>query len=215
MRILRPLLLSLCLLPAAIQAAPITFVLDHGSVTARVQGGGMLIASASAKLDAGFVVFDPGTGTIPDFALQSSSLFIKAPALPGAYDALDLDVLLAPGTGYSSTASGTGPWVITLGPVDISFSGSVIDSSPPVTASPTPVSGVVPISSFGVTAYFSAGQMRLGLLGVKVGEVRFGNLVYDIRADIEFVGFAAVPEPAGAGLLATALLGLALAARRR
>jgi hypothetical protein len=202
------------LLAGAVQAAPITFALDHGSVTARVQVGTTVIASSAGQLDAGFVVFDPSSGQIPDFSLQSSSLFIQAPALPGAYTALDLDILIEPGAGYSSSATGTGPWAVTLGPIDISFAGSVIDSVAPVTVPPIAVAGLLPVNSFGVTAYYNAGLMRLGLLGVKVGEIQFGSLVFDVRADIEFVGFA-VPEPTIAGLLAAAFGGLAWLGRRR
>jgi hypothetical protein len=215
MRSLRLALVPAALLFAgAVQAAPITFALDHGSVTARLSIGSTLIATSAGQLDAGFVVFDPASGQIPDFSLHSSNLFIQAPALPGAYSAIDLDILIEPGSGYSSSATGTGPWSVTLGPIDISFAGSVIDSAPPVTVPPIAVAGLLPVSSFGVTAYYNAGLMRLGLLGLKVGEIRVGSLVFDVRADIEFVGFA-VPEPAAAGLLAAALGGLAAVARRR
>ncbi len=215
MRMIRPVLLSLAmLLPAVSQAAPITFALDHGSVTARVTLNGTIVGSGAGSLDAGFVVFDPSTGTIPNFSLQSTNLFLQAAVLPGPINALDLDIILTPGAGYTSSATGSNPWAVTLGPIDIAFAGFALDSTPPITASPIPVAGVLPINSFGVTAYYNAGQMRLGLLGVKIGEIAWGSLVFDVRADIEFVGFA-VPEPALAGLAAFALLGVAFAVRRR
>ena len=215
MRLVRPLLISLALLlPAAMQATPITFALDHGGVTARVELNGTLIGTGAGFLDAGFVVFDPSTGLIPNFSLHSSNANAFAPGLPGAYDALALSILIAPASGYSVSATGTGPWSITLGPIDVAYSGTAFDSTLPVTVPPVPVSGIVPINSFGVTAYYNAGQMRLGLLGLKIGEVRIGATVYDVRADIEFVGFAA-PEPASGALTALALVGLAWTARRR
>ena len=201
-------------LAAVAHASPITYLLDHGSVTAKVRLQGTLVAMSSGFLDAGFIAFDPATGEIPSFSLHSSDLTVYAPLLPGAYDGLALDITLSPGSGYSSTASGTGPWSVTLGPIAAAFSGFVLDTTGPITVPPQPVSGVLPINSFGVTAYLSQGQMRLGLLGVKVGEVRIGEHVVDIRADIEFIGFA-VPEPALAGLLGLTLVGLTAARSRR
>jgi len=215
MRFVRPLLLSLSLLlPLAAGAAPITFVVDHGGVTAGVSLNGTTIAVGAGQLTSGFVVFDDASGTIPDFSLQSNNLFVSVPALPGAYNALDLDISIDPAAGYSSSATGSNPYTVTLGPIAVSFSGAALDNSPPVTVPPQAVAGVIPINSFTVTAYYDGTEMRLGLLGVKVGEIRFGNLVYDVRADIEFVGFA-IPEPALASLLAVGVAGLALASRKR
>jgi hypothetical protein len=202
------------LLPSLAGASPLTFALDHGSVTARLTVGSTVIGTAVGQLDSGFVVFDPTTGGLPDFSLGSSNLAILAPALPGAYNALDLAIQIDPAAGYSNSATGTGPWSITLGPIDISFSGTAFDNAPPITVPPIPVSGILPVNSFGVTAFFNAGQMRLGLLGLKVGEFTVAGVVYEVRADIEFVGFA-VPEPALASLALVAIAGLAWIARRR
>jgi hypothetical protein len=212
---LRSLIVSLALLlPAAAQAAPIRFALDHGSVTARIELQGTLVGSGSGSLDGGFVIFDPVTGALSDFSLQSSDLFLLAAALPGALNALDLDIVITPGAGYSSSAAGSNPWSILLGPIDVAYSGSMLDATPPIGSAPVSVAGVVPINSFGVTAYFNADRMRLGLGGVKVGEIRWGDHVFDVLADIEFVSFA-IPEPALAGLTALGLLALGLARRRR
>jgi hypothetical protein len=213
MRVLRPLLTALLLAaPFPALASPITFGLDHGSTTARVSVNGFVIGTAAGKLDSGFVVLDPSTGTLPSFDLGASGLVVTSSYLPGGYDTIDLSVELTPGTGYASSATGSNPWSITLGPVNVSFVGSVLDTTPGGQP-PIPISGVLPVSSFAVTAVFDAGQMRLGLFGLKIGELRFQGVVYDVRADIEFVGFA-VPEPAAAGL-AFAGLGALAALRRR
>lgn len=212
---LRPLLFSFALLlPLASYATPITFAPTAGSVTARVSVGGTVVATGGGPLDGTFVTFDPTTGQILDFSLHSSSVFISASILPGAYNALMLDVTLEPGAGYSSSATGSNPYAITLGPLDVTFSGVALDVTTPITVPPQAVGGVLPISSFGVTAFYNAGQMRLGFYGVKLGEITWGSTVYDIRGDIEFIGYA-VPEPALASLLAVALLGLGVAAVRR
>ena len=58
--------------------------------------------------------------------------------------------------------------------------------------------------------------MRLAFFGVKLGEIAWGDNIFDIRGDIEFVGFVAVPEPPLASLLAVAPLGgLGAASLRR
>jgi hypothetical protein len=200
-------------MPIAAQATPVTYSLDHGSVTAKVWLNGSVVAHGGGSLDVGYVVFDPATGLIPDFSLHSSNVLAWAPILPGAYNALSLDILLQPASGYSSSATGSNPWSVMLGPLSVAFSGYAFDSTAPVTVSPIPVSGVIPINSFGVTAYLTQSEMRLGLIGVKVGEMRIGDQVFDVRADIEFVGFA-VPEPSAAGLLALALGIIAWSTRR-
>jgi len=215
MRFVRLLLLSLALLlPVASQAAPITFGVTRGSVSTRVWLNGQTVARGTGHLTNSFVVFDDATGNILDFTLESTDAFIWAPVLPGAYNAIDLDLLITPGAGYASTATGSNPYDVTLGPIDIAFTGTVLDLSPPVTEPPVPGSGVLPLPAFTVTATYDAGEMRLSLVGVKVGEIRFGHLVFDVRADVEFFGVAA-PEPAVASLLIAALAGLALVRSRR
>jgi hypothetical protein len=217
MRWVRAALAVLTLSIAAIaQASPVTYLLDHGSVSANVWLAGNVVAQGGGFLSAGFVEFDPATGQITDFSLDASSVTAFAPILPGDYDHLSLSISLNPAAGYSSMASGSNPWSVTLGPIAVAYSGFASDSTPPITVPPAPVSGVIPISSFGVTAYLTQGEMRLGLIGVKVGEVSIGGQIFDVRADIEFVGFAA-PEPAVASLVTAALAGLAIArgVRRR
>jgi hypothetical protein len=213
---LRPLFVLIgVLLPFASQATPITFTVDRGSVTARVSLNHTVVGNGGGPLDGTFVTFDPMTGHLVDFSLHSSSVFISASILPGAYNALMLDVTLEPGAGYSSSATGSNPYSITLGPLDVTYAGFAVDVTPPISVPPAPVAGVLAINSFSVTAVYHAGEMRLGISGVKLGEIDWGGTVYEIRGDIEFVGFAAVPEPALASLLAVALLGGLVAAALR
>ena len=96
------------------------------------------------------------TGQLVDFSLHSSSVFISAAILPGAYNALMLDVTLEPGAGYSSSATGSNPYSITLGPIDVTYSGVAVDVTPPISVPPAPVGGVLAINSFSVTAFYHA-----------------------------------------------------------
>lgn len=209
MRILRALLLLVAVaVPLAGFASPIEFGLDHGSVTLRIDVNGSAVASGAGTLDAGSVTFDPTALTIPTFSLAASGT-ILAPLLPG-YNQADLSITLGPGIGYGSSGSGSNPTTVTLGPIAIGFSGVLWDGSPPPT--PIPFAGTVALPTFTVDAYYNAGQMRLGLVGVKVASFWYlGNLI-EIYGDIEFVGFA-VPEPALAALVA--LSGLALLVLRK
>ena len=215
----RALLLMLALLlPSATFALPITFLLDHGSTTVALSVGNTVIGSGSGFLSSGFVVFDPASATIPDFSLQSASFSFFAGALPGAYNTFDLSISLDPGAGYSSSGGGSGPFTVTLGPIDVSFSGIASDTTVPITVSPVAVGGVLPVQSLNVTATYNAGQMKLALLGVKLGQFTWGDYQFEIRGDIEFIGLAEstpTPEPGVLGLLGVAGLGgLALARRR-
>lgn len=199
-------ILTILLLAAPLPslATPLTFVLAQGTTTARLSVNGVVIGSASGKLSSGFVEFDPSNGALSNFDLIASSVVVTSPFLPAGYDEIDLSVELKPAAGFSASATGSNPWSIVLGPLTDTFVGSVVDTAPGGLP-PIPISGVIPVNNLAVTAAFNDDKMRLGVFGVKVGELHWNGVDFVLRADIEFVGFA-VPEP---GVVALALAGLA------
>lgn len=214
MRNLRALSLAAALAcPAVAGAAPVTYALDHGAMTLTVKVDGTAIASGAASLTSGSVTFDSVALTIPTFALGASGS-VLAPLLPGDYDQLNLtSISLAPGTGYSSSGSGSNPTVVTLGPINVSFAGSVIDGTTPVTVPPIPFSGSLAVPSYTVNATLNT-AFELGIGGMKLVSFNAGGHVIEVFSDIEFIGLA-VPEPALGGLLAAAgLAGVAVRRRR-
>jgi hypothetical protein len=149
MRLLRSLMLLVALaLPAASQAAPITFVPVQGAMTVTVWLGGTQVASGVAALDPSYVVFDPVAGQVTDLAFAASNFFIWAPALPGAYNGVLLDsVSVIPAAGFASSVDTTNPFNLVIGAVDVSFVGSILDVSAPVTVPAMPLAGALTIDT--------------------------------------------------------------------
>jgi hypothetical protein len=216
MRLLRSLLLLLAVaIPTASQAAPITFVPLQGAMTVTVWMGSTQIANGLASLDSGFVVFDPVAGFVSDLGFTASNFFVWAPALPGAYNGVLLDsVAVDPAAGFSSSIDTTNPYDLTIGALDVSFVGSIVDVAAPVTVPPLPLSGTLTIDTLDVTIDYSATQTALSFQGVKLAEVVHNGVTYTVRGNIEFVG-QPVPEPALATLALSGLAGLAWFGRRR
>jgi hypothetical protein len=188
-------------------------VLDQGTIKARVFLDKTIVASGTGNLD-GFVQFDPSTAQPLDFLLQSTDLLILAPALPGAYGAFDLDITITPGAGFGSSATGSNPYTIDIGPLDIGFSGVAFDPTAPVTVAPLAFSGVVSIDDLPITAFLTDGAVELKINAIHVVDVVWGTLAFRIIIDVNFFG-TAVPEASVAGLLALGLGALALRARIR
>lgn len=209
------LLLLLVAAPVASKAAPITFVPVQGAMTLTVWVGTSQIANGVASLDSGFVVFDPVAGTVSDLGFTASNFFIWAPALPGAYNGVLLtSVAVAPAAGFTSSVDTTNPYNLTIGALDVSFAGSILDASAPVTVPAIPFSGTLTIDALAVVIEYTGTTPYLSFQGVKLAEIVHNGVTYAVRGNIEFVG-QSVPEPALATLAMIGVAGLAWFGRRR
>jgi hypothetical protein len=200
------------LAPAGALATPVHYGLDAGQLNLQLFQNGALISRAEGVLSAGDVVFDPSNGQINGLSLSGAGLAL-ASALPGAYNALDFSVSIVSGAGFVSSGAATQPYLLELGPLDAALSGFLVDLNPPVTVQPLPVESEVSTDLVTGIAYVTdEGGLRLVLRSVRLGELRFGDDVFELRADVKFWG-SPVPEPALALLLAASVVGLGLARR--
>ncbi len=204
------------------QAAPVTYNFTSGSATlsATVAGFGT-IGVGTIPLTGTQVTFDTG----PPAGL-TSFLFTAGPADPlplsGIFSGVSVtlgSLSIAPGGGYSSTATGPSPFPGTYAynATNIAVSG-VASLSGLVTAGPT---------AFGTNNPFLSGQAvitgggSLGLNGITLGtlaipaipSIFFPGGTATLKADVLFTGI--VPEPGTALLLASGLAGLVASRRTR
>jgi hypothetical protein len=203
-------------------ASPITYTFTGGSatLTATVAGFGT-IAVGTVPLTGTQVTFDTGPP-----AKLNSFLFTAGPAGPlplsGIFSGVSVTLAslsIAPGGGYTSTASGPSPnpGTYTYNAQNIAVNG-VASLSGLVTTGPT---------AFGTNNPFLSGQVvvgglgTLGLNGITLGTlpipaipaIFFPGGTATLKADVLFTGI--VPEPGTALLLAAGLATLAASRRSR
>ncbi|HEU4431596.1 MAG TPA: hypothetical protein VFT98_22745 [Myxococcota bacterium] len=198
------------LAPAGALATPVAFGLDAGLLNVQLLQNGAVIGNAEGVVTGGQVTFDPANGQISALSLAGAGA-VLASALPGAHNALEFSVSIALGDGFSSSSgTGTRPYVLELGPLSVSFAGVLLDVNPPVTAEPLQVASELTTDSVAGVAYVSDETgLQLVLRGVRLGEIRSGDDVFELRADVKFWG-SPVPEPSLALLLAASLAGMNL-----
>ena len=207
---------------SAAHATPVTYNFTSGSatLTATVIGFGT-IGVGTIALTGTQVTFDTGPP-----AKLTSFLFTAGPAGPlplsGIFSGVSVTLAslsIAPGGGYSSTATGPSPLPGTYvyNASNIAVNG-VASLSGLATTGPTP---------FGTNNPFLSGQVvitgggTLGLNGITLGtlaipaipSIFFPGGTATLKADVLFTGI--VPEPGTALLLATGLAGLVASRRTR
>lgn len=213
---------ALLLLSGTAQATPVTYYFTTGSATlsATVPVFGT-IGIGSVPLTGTQVTFDTG----PPAGL-TSFLFTAGPVGPlplaGIFSGVSVtlsSLSIAPGGGYSSTATGPSP-----GPGLYNYTASNIAVSGVAS-----LSGLVstPPTAFGTNNPFLAGQVTvtgggaLALNGITLGTLTipaipaifFPGGTATLKADVLFTGI--VPEPGTGLLLAAGLAGLAASRRAR
>lgn len=221
-RLLAGLVVSAALLgSAAAHAAPILYNFTSGSVTLTATTSFGTIGVGTVPLTGTQVTFDTG----PPAGL-TSFLFTAGPVGPlplaGIFSGVSVtlgSLSIAPGVGYSSTATGPSPLPGTYN----------------YTASNVAVSGVaslsglvtLPPTAFGTSNPFLAGQVNvtgtgtLALNGITLGTLTIPPIpaifypggTATLKADVLFTGI--VPEPGTALLLAAGLAGLVATRRGR
>lgn len=207
---------------SAAHAIPVTYNFTSGSatLTATVAGFGT-IAVGTIPLTGTQVTFDTGPP-----AKLNSFLFTAGPAGPlpmsGVFSGVSVTLAslsIAPGGGYSSTATGPSPnpGTYIYNASNIAVNG-VASLSGLVTTGPT---------AFGTNNPFLSGQVvvagggTLGLNGITLGtlaippipSIFFPGGTATLKADVLFTGI--VPEPGTALLLASGLAGLVASRRTR
>jgi hypothetical protein len=157
------------------------------------------------------VTFDSTLGEVTGFQFNGAmptELQVTSGALSGLnvnFSALGL----TPGTGFTSSSTGSNPYSITLSPVDASgtytLSGLITNNTP------TAVSG----ATSGITGTITtSGTAALQLTGITLGDISEDGTTIALKGDIVFVG-TPVPLPGALWLFAAGLGGLGIPFMRR
>jgi len=207
---LRAWLLSigLALAPIAATATPVTYSLDSGTLTVTatlLPSTAILLdgnASASVALTGTSFTFDvdlvPVAGnddSISDFEFvtAASGPFTLTPSVDGV-TTISFSALTVTGdAGFTSSASGTGPYNFTMGPILVTGSATTN------LGGPNPIS----ISTASATGQIQLGTDMISVLGVTIGVLPTesgGTLL--LKGDFVFHGSSvSVPEPSTAALV--------------
>jgi hypothetical protein len=171
-------------------------------------------SSSEVLLAAGSqVTFDSTLGEVTGFQF-TGAMPTELEVTSGALSGLDVNFSalgLSPGTGFTSSSSGSNPYSITLSPVDAS--GTYALSGLITKNTPTTVSG----ATSGITGTITtSGTAALQLTGITLGDITEDGTTIALKGDIVFEG-SPVPLPAAVWLLGSALgaVGIPFMKRRR
>jgi hypothetical protein len=193
---------------SAASAAPILYSFTGGSASVTLLNGSTPIATASRPLDGISVEFDAAGPALTDFSLLLDDSISFGPIL--GYHTLAFTISAAPGAGYASSGTGTNPYDVTSGPIDVVFSGSLIDGILP----PIPVSGSETIPSLGASIVVTGSDIHVVFSNEQMMHCYLGTNTLTLLVQVEFFG-TAVPEPRLGLLLALGALALPVSRRLR
>jgi hypothetical protein len=202
----------------AVQAVPITYFFDSGSIDVTASTGTTGLGGGTVALDGTSVEFDATGITLDDFEFTATSQGpIMLSISYAGYDTITLDTLLIePDIGYTTLFGfGSNPYTVTVGPLSVSGTATITDSGailPDIIGTPFGF----PTPSLTATITISGGMMQtLELTGLTLGEIGpFGGETeaLTLKGDITFVG--EVPEPSTALLVGLGLAALGASRRR-
>lgn len=206
---LRWLVLSLLLAPVSAWAAPIQYVFTGGSAAVQLRLNGNVVASATRPLDGMSLTFDEAARAITDVDLLLDDS-IAFPRVLG-YDTLTFSIAAVDGAGFTSSGTGTNPYSVVSGPLQVAFSGAIVDGVNGPPPPNIPFSGSLATGLVPATVTVSGNTLEAEFAAAKM--VQHGWQSLELWVAVTFQGAAAVPEP-GASLLT--MIGLAgIAAWRR
>jgi hypothetical protein len=209
----------------AATASPVPYNFTSGSVTVSAFAGTTsLIASGNViSLTGNQVTFDSAVPSVPSFSFAAAgpSTTTFNTGLPGVLSALSGDQLIlsnvtvSPGSGYTSSGSGTGPnYAVTL--FNLTASGSYVlkNSTGTITLASGNFTGNT-ASLTGQVLLGGSGNSQLALNGISLGAITLSGQTVLLKGDVLFNGVAPVPVPAGVWLLGAGIAGLSRFSRRR
>jgi hypothetical protein len=166
------------------------------------------------------VTFDSAVPNVPNFvfadlgpstSIFSSTAFTGAAAVLNGGQLILSNVVVAPGTGYSSSGSGSNPYNITMNNLASSGAYTLKTAGGATLASGTFSNVVSPT----LTGLVLLGGSQLSLNGITLAAISYGGQSLLVKGDVLFNGATPVPLPAAAWLLGSGLLGLTGMAKRR
>jgi hypothetical protein len=199
------------------QSSPVTYDWTSGSITVLAINGnnGTTLGSGVVALTApSQVTLDTGVAMdVPSFAFDDMGT--SSAALGGALTGDTLTVtnltIVPETTGYTSSATGTNPYNITLNGLAASGSYSIANASNVVISSGSFTNTITPTLTGAITI---GPTNSLTLNGIALDVASIGTTPVTFKADVIFDG-APVPLPAAVWLLGSGLVALAGAALRR
>jgi hypothetical protein len=219
LRVLRWLFAAaLAAVPVAASATPVTYDFVSGTVTVTALLSPstlvLLNGSPSVTVDLSGTSFTFDTALVPvsgedmsissfTFVTEPSPVLNLTPAVGAVTQVSFGPLTITTGTGFTSGATGTGPYAFAMGPIDVS--GTATNNL----GGPTPFL----VSTPGAVGVISLGTGTLSLEGITLGAITTEGGTLLVIGDIEFHGM--VPEPPTLLMMALGVVGLAFVGRRR
>jgi hypothetical protein len=208
-------------------SSPVSYNWTSGSVTIFATTGGSNLLTSPSNIfpltSASQVTFDAALPSVTSFLfadLGPSTAIFSPTAFTGAAAALNggqlilSNVVVAPGTGYSSVGSGSNPYNVTMN--NLASSGNyVLKNAGGTTLASGTFSNVISPTLSGQILLGGTNSQQLALNGITLAAVSFGGQSLLVKGDVLFNGLTPVPLPAAAWLLGSGLLGLSGMAKRR